>query len=37
MGLSLVKHVIDAHGGTIEVESSEGGGSRFTLLLPAGA
>ena len=37
IGLSLVKHVIDAHGGTIEVTSPEGGGSRFTLLLPAGA
>ena len=37
IGLSLVKHVIDAHGGTIEVESPEGGGCRFTLLLPAGA
>ncbi len=36
IGLSLVKHVIDAHGGTIEVTSPEGGGSRFTLLLPAG-
>lgn len=36
IGLSLVKHVIDAHGGTIEVESPAGGGSRFTLLLPAG-
>jgi signal transduction histidine kinase len=37
IGLSLVKHVVDAHGGTIRVTSPEGGGSRFTVLLPAGA
>jgi len=37
IGLSLVKHVVDAHGGTIRVTSPEGGGSRFTLFLPAGA
>jgi len=36
IGLSLVKHVVDAHGGSIRVSSPDGGGSRFTLLLPAG-
>lgn len=35
IGLSLVKHVVDAHGGSIRVTSPEGGGSRFTVLLPA--
>lgn len=37
IGLSLVKHVVDAHGGTIRVTSAAGGGSRFTVLLPASA
>jgi signal transduction histidine kinase len=35
LGLSLVKNIIDAHGGTIEVSSSPGRGSVFTLSLPA--
>ena len=35
IGLSLVKHVVDAHGGTIRVTSPDSGGSRFTVLLPA--
>jgi signal transduction histidine kinase len=35
IGLALVRHIAGAHGGRIEVESTEGAGSTFTLLLPA--
>jgi signal transduction histidine kinase len=34
IGLSLVKHAIDAHGGTIEVLSTPGEGSTFIVTLP---
>jgi len=36
IGLSVVKHIIDAHGGRIRVHSEVGQGSRFTIELPAG-
>lgn len=35
IGLSLVKYVVDAHGGTIQVESATGEGSSFTIRFPA--
>jgi signal transduction histidine kinase len=34
IGLSIVKHTMDAHGGRVEVRSEVGRGSRFTLVLP---
>lgn len=37
LGLSLVKHITHAHGGQVEVESTPGKGSKFTLSLPLSA
>jgi len=34
LGLSLVRHITEAHGGEIAVESIPGKGSKFTLSLP---
>jgi two-component system phosphate regulon sensor histidine kinase PhoR len=34
LGLSLVQHIMDAHGGTIELASTPGKGSTFRLLFP---
>jgi signal transduction histidine kinase len=36
VGLALVRHVAEAHGGEISVKSAPGEGSRFTLWLPLG-
>ncbi|MGA2284664.1 MAG: ATP-binding protein [Dehalococcoidia bacterium] len=35
LGLAVVKHTVEAHGGTVRVRSQEGRGSIFTLVLPA--
>jgi signal transduction histidine kinase len=35
VGLAMVRHIIDAHGGEIKLESAIGSGSTFTILLPA--
>ena len=35
LGLSLVKHIIEAHGGRVTVKSAERRGSAFTIHLPA--
>jgi signal transduction histidine kinase len=35
LGLSLVKAIVEAHGGSVGVDEAPGGGARFTLRLPA--
>lgn len=35
IGLSLVKSLVEAHGGTISVSSTQGVGSEFVILLPS--
>jgi ligand-binding sensor domain-containing protein/signal transduction histidine kinase len=35
LGLYLVKHIMDAHGGAVELDSEVGQGTRFRLVFPA--
>ena len=35
LGLSIVRHVVSNHGGTVSVVSEEGRGSTFTMVLPS--
>ena len=34
IGLAMVRHIVKAHGGTVEVSSTPGAGSTFTIVLP---
>ena len=34
LGLSLVRHIVQAHGGEVRVDSTPGQGSKFTISLP---
>ncbi|MCB0334475.1 MAG: PAS domain-containing protein, partial [Bdellovibrionales bacterium] len=36
LGLAIVKHIVQAHGGKVQVESTVGEGTTFTLSLPCG-
>ncbi|PYQ35651.1 MAG: hypothetical protein DMF55_06945 [Acidobacteria bacterium] len=34
LGLALVRPIVESHGGSVTVESNEGGGARFTIRIP---
>jgi len=34
LGLALVRPIVEGHGGTVTVESNDGGGARFTIRIP---
>jgi signal transduction histidine kinase len=37
LGLYIVKGLVEAHGGSVDVGRAESGGARFRFVLPAGA
>ena len=37
LGLAMVRHIVHAHAGTIDLETAVGRGSTFTLSLPTAA
>ncbi|PSK92398.1 two-component system sensor histidine kinase BaeS [Haloactinopolyspora alba] len=37
LGLAITRHLVELHGGTVDVCSTEGSGSRFTIRLPVHA
>ena len=37
LGLAIVKHIVNRHGGRLQIESRQGEGSSFTVLIPPAA
>ena len=37
LGLAIVKHIVNRHRGRLKIDSVEGQGSRFTVILPVSA